>query len=71
MDTEIAQKTFEVMNDMEAIDKIYEFDGPAQQQILRDKPWTREYVEVGMGRYLGAWAGLRVVHPSLCVFDAF
>lgn len=43
----VAQKTWEMSNNIEAIstvDEIYRYDRKEQQHILAAKPWEKEYV---------------------------
>lgn len=45
--TIIAQKTWEMSNNVEtinAVDEIYRYDRQEQQDILAAKPWEKEYV---------------------------
>lgn len=47
MDLDVARKTFEVLNsivEVDATDSIYRYDAEEQQQILQQKPWTKECV---------------------------
>lgn len=47
MDSEMAQKTWEMANSVETIsgiDEIYRYDKKQQQDILTAKPWEKEYV---------------------------
>ncbi len=42
----VAQKTWELSNNIEAVssvDEIYHYDRQQQQDILTTKPWEREY----------------------------
>lgn len=46
MDSQMAQKTFELQNNIEAvnsIDEIYKYSRQQQQEILARKPWMKEY----------------------------
>lgn len=48
--TQTAQKTWELANNMETIssvDEIYKYDRKQQQDILTAKPWDKEYVSWG------------------------
>ena len=43
--TQIAQRTWEMANNMEVVnsaDEIYQYDGKQQQDILQVKPWDKE-----------------------------
>lgn len=45
----IAQKTWEMSNNMEGVsgvDEIYKYDRKQQQDILTAKPWDKEYVHL-------------------------
>ena len=45
MDAQMAQKTFELQNNMETVstvDEIYKYSRQQQQEILARKPWTKE-----------------------------
>ena len=45
MDVDMAQKTWEMSNDVETIstvDEIYRYDKKQQQDILTAKPWEKE-----------------------------
>jgi hypothetical protein len=43
MDAQAAQKTFEMANNIQTTtDAIYQFNNDEQQQILAQKPWTKE-----------------------------
>ena len=45
MDSQIAQRTFELQNSIESvsnIDEIYKYSYQQQQEILIKKPWTKE-----------------------------
>ena len=43
MDSEAALKTFELSNNIQTTtDAIYQFNNDEQQQILAQKPWTKE-----------------------------
>ena len=43
MDSEAALKTFEMSNSIQTTtDAIYQFNNDEQQQILAQKPWTKE-----------------------------
>lgn len=47
MDAANAQKTWEMVNNVEIItgvDEIYKYDKKQQQDILTAKPWEKEYV---------------------------
>ncbi|KAL7006891.1 COP9 signalosome catalytic subunit rri1 [Cystobasidiomycetes sp. EMM_F5] len=39
MDSNIAQKTFELHNDIKTVDSVYEYNGEAQRQLNKDRPW--------------------------------
>eukprot|EP00057_Strongylocentrotus_purpuratus_P017320 XP_011671794.1 PREDICTED: COP9 signalosome complex subunit 5 [Strongylocentrotus purpuratus] len=48
MDREIAQKTWEMSNDVDlvqSVDEIYKYDKKQQHEILQAKPWTKENLE--------------------------
>lgn len=43
----LAQKTWEMENNMEfvsSVDAIFSYNGQEQQEILSAKPWTKEWV---------------------------
>lgn len=45
MDSSMAQKTWEMENNIESvnnIDSIFRYDAKQQQEILTAKPWTKE-----------------------------
>ena len=47
MDSQVAQKTWEMSNNVEtisSIDDIYRYDKKQQQDMLTTKPWEKEYV---------------------------
>ena len=46
MDSQVAQKTWEMSNNVEtisSIDDIYRYDKKQQQDMLTTKPWEKEY----------------------------
>ena len=45
MDTDIAQKNFELTNDIkeiDAADKLFQFDEEAQKRVVNQEPWKKE-----------------------------
>lgn len=50
MDSQMAQKTWEMANNVDTIssvDEIYRYDKKQQQDILAAKPWEKEWVLLG------------------------
>ena len=44
MNSSMAQKTWELSNNVETVDEIYRYNKQQQQDILTSKPWEKEYV---------------------------
>ena len=45
MDSQMAQKTFELANEIvtvPSIESVYHYDAKKQQEILQKKPWAKE-----------------------------
>ena len=77
----IAQKTWEMSNNIETIssvDEIYRYDRKQQQDILAAKPWEKEYVFITPHGFFAAYflqlaylfiltCKIKAIGPGLCL----